>query len=87
MADKAGDPLWSNDDELPDPTMAECCRRDALQRARVDKLKAELRTVDPSMRNLDIKSEVFKNDPGTQMPSSDENEELYLDDDDDDGEL
>lgn len=42
-----------------DPTMSECCRRDAVEKARVEKLKASLRSVDRSMAALDVRDKVF----------------------------
>lgn len=47
-------------ESLIDPTMSECCRRDAEENARVEKLKASLRSVDRSMTALDIKHKVLR---------------------------
>lgn len=89
MGDKDAHTLCTgeHEHEMPDPTMAECCRKDALREAEIERLKAELRAVDPSMSRLDIRSEVLGNVPAALAPPKAENEDLLLDDidDDDDG--
>ncbi|GMH40162.1 hypothetical protein BSKO_08066 [Bryopsis sp. KO-2023] len=46
-------------EELFDPTMAECCIRDAIQQRKIETAKAHLRSVDVSMKALDIRNQVF----------------------------
>lgn len=45
--------------EVLDPTMSECCLREAIEQRKIEAAKARLREVDVSMKALDMREQVF----------------------------